>query len=182
MLDTYVALLRGVNVGGKNKLPMKDLAQLCAEANCLHVQTYIQSGNAVFQAAAGAADRLPLRIAALIAGRFGFQVPVVLRTANQLEAIVASNPFLEQNAPEEALHVMFLADLPRPEQVASLDPNRSAPDTFVVRGGDIYLHLPSGVADTKLTNAYFDAKLATISTSRNWKTITKLLELTSAMR
>ncbi len=72
---------------------------------------------------------------------------------------------------------MFLADLPSSARVASLDATRSAPDAFVVQGRDIYLHLPNSVADTKLTNAYFDAKLATVSTSRNWKTVTKLLEL-----
>ena len=176
---TYIALLRGINVGGKNKLPMKDLAALFAEAGCANVQTYIQSGNVVFQAPPETADTLPDQISASIAARFGLRVPVVLRTSEQLAEAFHNNPFLTQNLPEETLHVMFLADLPSPEQVAGLDANRSAPDAFVVQGRDIYLHLPNGVADTKLTNAYFDTKLATVSTSRNWKTVTKLLELTA---
>ena len=177
MRGTHIALLRGINVGGKNKLPMKDLAALFAEAGCRNVQTYIQSGNAVFQAPPEVANTLPTQISALIADRFGLRVPVILRTAEQLAETFRSNPFLAQGLPAETLHVMFLADLPSPEKVASLDPNRSAPDAFIVQGRDLYLHLPSGVADTKLTNAYFDATLITVSTSRNWKTVTKLLEL-----
>lgn len=177
MLERYVALLRGINVGGKNKLPMPGLAALFTEAGCAAVQTYIQSGNVVFQAAPEAADSLPAQISALIAERFSLRVSVILRTAEQLAEAFHSNPFLTQNLPEETLHIMFLADQPSTEKAAGLDSNRSAPDAFIVRGHDIYLHLPSGVADTKLTNAYFDAKLATVSTSRNWKTVTKLVEL-----
>ena len=181
MLDTYIALLRGINVGGKNKLPMQALIGICAEAGCIAVQTYIQSGNVIFQAHSESAEEISLKIAALMTERFGYRAPVVLRTAKQLEEAIRGNPFLEQNLPPETLHVMFLADLPSAEQVASLDPARSAPDAFAVRGSEIYLHLPNGVKDTKLTNAYFDAKLATVSTSRNWKTVTTLLQLLNTM-
>ncbi len=175
---TYIALLRGINVGGKNKLPMPGLAALFAEAGCTTVQTYIQSGNIIFQASPEIAASLPSQISGLIAERFGLRVPVVLRTAGQLAETFRTNPFLAQGLPTETLHVLFLADLPSPEKAAGLDSNRSAPDAFAVQGRDIYLHLPNGVADTKLTNAYFGAKLATVSTSRNWKTVTKLVELT----
>ena len=177
MPATYIALLRGINVGGKNKLPMPSLAALFTEMGCTAVQTYIQSGNVIFQASPEVAASLSVQIPALIAKRFGLRVPVVLRTAEQLAEAFHNNPFLAQGLPAETLHVMFLADPPASEQVAGLDVNRSAPDAFVVQGRDLYLHLPSGVADTKLTNAYFDAKLATVSTSRNWKTVTKLREL-----
>ena len=173
----FVALLRGINVGGKNKLPMPDLVALFAEAGCIAVQTYIQSGNIIFQASPEIAAGLPSQISASIAERFGLRVPVVLRTAEQLAETFRTNPFLAQGMPEEAQHIMFLADLPLPEHVAGLDTSRSSPDAFVVQSRDIYLYLPNGVADTKLTNAYFDAKLATVSTSRNWKTVTKLVEL-----
>ncbi len=175
---TYIALLRGINVGGKNKLPMAALAALFAEAGCADVQTYIQSGNVVFQAPPEIAATLPAQVSALIAERFGLRVPVVLRTAEQLAETFRTNPFLAQGLPAETLHVLFLAQPPSPEKATGLDPNRSAPDAFIVQGRDIYLYLPNGVADTKLTNAYFDAKLATVSTSRNWKTVTKLLQLT----
>jgi len=100
-----------------------------------------------------------------------------LRTAEQIETVFATNPFLKMGAPEETLHVMFLADVPAPGAVKALDPDRSPPDTFLVQGQEIYLRMPNGMGETKLTNAYFDSKLATISTARNWRTVGKLLEL-----
>ena len=78
---------------------------------------------------------------------------------------------------KERHFVSFLRDLPTPDQVASLDPDRSPPDRFVVVGPDIYLHVLTGAADTKLTNAYFDSRLKTVSTARNWRTVNKLLEM-----
>jgi uncharacterized protein (DUF1697 family) len=176
-MTTYVALLRGVNVGGKNKLPMKDLAAIFVEAGCADVRSYIQSGNVVFRASPREATTLPGWISDKVAERFGHRPPVMLRTLEQVEAVLRNNPFLHGGVDENALHVVFLADLPGPERVAGLDPNRSAPDAFVVRGQEIYLHLPNGVADSKLTNAYFDSKLGTISTGRNWRTVNKLADL-----
>jgi uncharacterized protein (DUF1697 family) len=177
MLDTYVALLRGINVGGKHKLPMKDLVAMFGEAGCVEVHNFIQSGNVIFRADTGVAATLPGVIAAGIVERFGFKAPVMLRTVEQMGAVIANNPFFAAGADEGSLHVVFLADLPSDERVAGLDGARSAPDEFVVRGQEIYLRLPKGAAETKLTNAYFDSRLATISTGRNWRTATKLLAL-----
>jgi uncharacterized protein (DUF1697 family) len=173
----YVALLRAINVGGNNKLPMKDLAAMFASAGCAAVQTYIQSGNVIFQADADVANQIPGRIAGEIAERFGYRTPVILRTTEQLRDAIGNNPYLARGVTEDELHLMFLADVPSATRVAALDPDRSPPQTYVVRGRDIYMHLPRGVAGTKLTNAYFDSKLATVSTLRNWRTVTKLLEL-----
>jgi uncharacterized protein (DUF1697 family) len=100
-----------------------------------------------------------------------------LRTLKQLTDIVANNPFLEQGSALEALYVLFLADVPNAEVVAGLDPDRSPGDAFLVRGQEIFLKLSNGVADSKLTNVYFDKQLGTISTGRNWRTVSKLLEL-----
>jgi len=173
----HVALLRGVNVGGKNCVPMKDLAEIFAKAGCSDVRTYIQSGNVVFRATRAVAEGVPSRITEQIAKRFGCRIPVVLRTAEQFAAAVHNNPFPE--IPQEALHVYFLAAVPDAARAAQLDPDRSKPDTFVVHGREIYLHLPNGIGRSKLTNAYFDSKLSTISTARNWRTVLKLLELMS---
>ncbi len=175
--STHVALLRGVNVGGKNCVPMKELAEIFVDAGCTDVRTYIQSGNVVFRAARALAESLPSRITEQIATRFGCRIPLVLRTAEQLAAAVRDNPF--QKVPQEMLHVYFLAGLPDASRVAQLDPNRSKPDAFVVHGREIYLHLPNGIGRSKLTNAYFDSKLATTSTARNWRTTLKLLEFMS---
>jgi uncharacterized protein (DUF1697 family) len=177
MSETYLALLRGVNVGGKNKLPMNALADICLEAGCKNVRTFIQSGNVIFSANARGRAQLPGKIAALIAERFGYRTPVILRTLEQLTAVVANNPFLEQGGSDDALYVLFLADVPNADVVAGLDPERSPGDAFLVRGQEIFLKLSNGAADSKLTNIYFDKKLGTISTGRNWRTVTKLLAL-----
>lgn len=177
MPPTYLALLRGINVGGKNKLPMKELVQLFVETGCGDVRSYIQSGNVVFTADSQPAETVAARVTAAIAERFGYEVPILLRTAEQVRDVLSNNPFLHAGAAEDALHVLFLADSPAPHRIDALDPNRSRPDAFVVRGKEVYLWLPHGVARTRLTNDYFDSKLATTSTGRNWRTVIKLFEL-----
>lgn len=176
----YVALLRGVNVGGANKLPMSHLTQMFSTAGCASVKTYIQSGNVVFRASADVAREIAAVIAGRIAQDFGYRTPVVLRSAQEIASVIANNPFLSEGAPEETLHVMFLADPPSSGAVQSLDPHRAAPDEFIVLGRDIYLRLPNGAGKSKLTNQYFDSKLKTVSTIRNWRTVNKLLELMEA--
>jgi uncharacterized protein (DUF1697 family) len=179
---THLALLRGINVGGKNKLPMAALVDMFIEAGCKDVRTYIQSGNVVFSVSRTVSAFIPDRITARIAERYGFRVPVILRTTERLRDVICHNPFLEAGAAQEALYVMFLADAPGALLVEKLDPDRSPPDAFHVRGQEVYLHLPGGVANSKLTNAYFDSKLATTGTSRNWRTVTALLELMEGSR
>jgi uncharacterized protein (DUF1697 family) len=177
---TNVALMRGLNVGGANRMPMTDLSQIFVEAGCTEVRTYIQSGNVIFKSSQSKLEKLPAVIAKGIADRFGFKVPVVLRTVEQLGETIQNNPFLKVGAEEPLLHVYFLAGVPDARAINSLDPKRSSPDAFFVRGRDIYLQMPNGMARTKLTNAYFDSKLATISTARNWRTVLKLFELMQA--
>jgi uncharacterized protein (DUF1697 family) len=177
VLSTHLALLRGINVGGKNLLPMKDLAEIFLDAGCSDVRTYIQSGNVIFTAPPRLLESLPGLITDGIGGRFGYQIPVVLRTAAQLADAIANNPFVKRGADHKALHVLFLADRPNAQGIAKLDPDRSRPDVFVVHNREVFLHLPNGAARTKLTNGYFDSKLATVSTGRNWTTVLKLLEL-----
>ena len=179
-MTTWVALLRGINVGGKNLLPMTDLARLFEEAGCAGVRTYIQSGNVLFTASRAKAEKLPGLIASGISDRFGYRIPVLLRTVEELGETIRHNPFLEAGAPENWLHVLFLTNQPDAGRVAALDPRRSPSDCFAVRGREIYLQFPNGVANTKLTNAYFDSRLATVSTGRNWRTVLKLLELAQA--
>ena len=173
----HVALLRGINVGGNRKLPMKSLAAMFTVAECVDVETYIQTGNVVFSAPATVAKRLPNTIKVAIEQQFRFSVPVVIRSQEELSACVERNPFLKRGIDTAALHVAFLADVPDPACVAALDATRSPGDSFILRGCDIYLWLPNGVARTKLTNDYFDRTLKTVSTLRNWNTVLKLLEM-----
>jgi uncharacterized protein (DUF1697 family) len=172
---TYVAFLRGINVGGKNLLPMADLARMFEAAGCRAVRTYIQSGNVIFDAGASLARSVPKAISLAILQVKRLAVPVVVRSVEELLAAARSNPF--PKADPETLHIAFLADEPSAARVATLDPHRSPPDEFVVRGREVHLHLPSGVARTRLTNAYLDSKLETVSTLRRRSTVAKLLEL-----
>jgi uncharacterized protein (DUF1697 family) len=177
---TYVALLRGINVGGNNMLAMKDLAGMFAAAGCTGVRTYIQSGNVIFEAPAGApegAQKIAEAVKVNIEKRFGFRIPVILRTSRQMLKAIRDNPFLAAVEDPKALYVYFLADLPNARALSALDPGRSAPDAFHARGQEIYLHLPNGMARTKLTNAYFDSKLSSTCTARNWATVLKLSEM-----
>jgi uncharacterized protein (DUF1697 family) len=169
---TQVALLRGINVGGKNMLPMKELAQMFSASGCTAVRTFIQSGNVIFEAPVSV--KVADVITAKIEKRFGYRIPLIVRTSAQLNKTIRDNPFLRKGAQEKTLYVCFLADAPKASAIATLDPARSVPDAFQVRGQEIYLHLPNGVADSKLTNAYFDSKLSTICTARNWATVLKL--------
>ena len=174
---TYVAMLRGINVGGKHSLPMQHLAKIFTECGCADVRAYIQSGNVVFTAPCKVATEVPATAAKTIEGQFGFAAPVILRTMDEMTAVVRRNPFLKAGLPEISLHVCFLAEQPSTEAVRTLDPDRSPPDQFQVVGREIYLHTPNGMGRTKLTNAYFDSRLSTIGTARNWATVLKLLEL-----
>ena len=173
----HVALLRGINVGGKNQLPMKSLAAMFVEAECSDVRTYIQSGNVVFRAKDATARRIGAVISDTILDRFGLRVPVLTRTAVELRDVASDNPFVRAGVDAGTLHVAFLAGLPGASKVAALDPKRSPPDQFAVRGREIYLRCPNGMARTKLTNKYFDSTLGTTSTMRNWRTVLQLLEL-----
>jgi len=173
----HVALLRGINVGGKNKLPMKRLVALLEEAGCRDVRTYIQSGNAVYACSATLARRLPGILARSLADELGADVPVVTRTAAELGAAARAHPLLEPGVDPEELHVGFLAERPARARAAALDPDRSPPDTFAVRGRELFLRFPNGVAGTKLTTAYLERTLGTVCTIRNWRTVQRLLEM-----
>ena len=179
---SYVALLRGINVGGKNKLPMAALSAMFVEAGCGDVKTLIQSGNVVFSAPPALASTIAAQVTQAIADGFGLAIPLVIRTAEDLAAVSRDNPFLQAGEDPEKLHVGFLADTPAEAAIASLDPARSAPDRFLVRGREVYLHLPNGVARSKLTNAYFDGRLQTVTTIRNWRTVLALVEMCCAVK
>ncbi len=172
-----VALLRGINVGGRNKLAMADLSAIFVDAGCTQVQTYIQSGNVCCVAPTEIVARLSEIVTARIADGLDLHVSMTLRTAAQMGKIVAANPYVAAGADPAALHVAFLADRPSKARVAALDPARSPGDSFVAVGSEVYLHVPGGVARTRLTNAWLDSSLGTICTVRNWRTVTTLADM-----
>ena len=180
--STYVALLRGINVGGRNLLPMRELTRMLQGAGCADVRTYIQSGNVVFTATPACARRLADDVAGAVEKRFGFRPGVVLRTADEIAKVAAHNPFLGEGADVRLLHVAFLAEKPAARRVAALDPARSPGDSFKVRAREVYLFLASGAGQTKLSNAYLESTLGTTSTMRTWRTVLKLSEMAQQLR
>lgn len=179
-MQTQIALLRGINLGGTNRLPMKDLTRIFAEAGGQDVTTWLQSGNVIFRATPLRMLTVVETVAETISDQFGLQVPIITRNLDEMERVVQANPFLKEEKIElKTLHVSFLRDHPDTSRIESLATDRSPPDRFQIMGRDIFLHLPTGVARSKLTNQYFDSKLRTISTMRNWKTVLKLLEIGS---
>jgi len=172
----HVALLRGINLGTR-RLPMQDLAEMFARAGCGDVRTYIQSGNVVFRAEAGLVKKLPGMIIAAIQKKFGFEAPVLIRNTAEMATVAGGNPFLRHKVDPKCLHVTFLDRTPSAAAVAALDPNRSPGDEFVVKGREIYLYLPDGAASSKLNNQFFDSKLKTVSSVRNWNTVLTLYEM-----
>jgi uncharacterized protein (DUF1697 family) len=169
-MQTLVALLRGVNVGGKVKVPMAELRQELTDLGLEGVVTYIQSGNVVFRTTKkDAATAIEKRIKA----KYGLNVTVILRTLPELRRIAKGNPF--PKADTSKLHVVFLAA--KPKAGAKLDPDRSPDDEFAVKGREVYLHLPNGAGRTKLTLDYLERSLGVAGTQRNWNTLLKLIEL-----
>ena len=173
-MPTYVALLRGINLGARNKIAMADLRELFAALRCESVSTYVQSGNVVFTSSKTAAQ-LTSAIEKRITADLGLDIAVLLRTKAQIAKVQAGNPF-EASEPA-ALHVTFLADTPDRGRVRALDPDRSPPDEFRVAGREVYLHCPNGYGRSKLTNAYFEKQLGVAATTRNWRTVTELARL-----
>ncbi|HWP06728.1 MAG TPA: DUF1697 domain-containing protein [Polyangiaceae bacterium] len=179
-MTTFVALLRAINVGGRNSLPMKTLAGMFEALGCKNVRTYIQSGNVVFEASETLHKRLPKAIHDAIQKECGFSVPVVTRSEAELAKVARAHHFEKRSKDPKALHVAFLADVPGADRIALLDPKRSPPDEFKLIGRDLHLLLPNGVGSSKLTNVYLDAKLGTVSTIRNLATIRTLHEMCRA--
>lgn len=170
-MATYVALLRGVNVGGKNKVPMAELRAMFEALGHGEVRTFIQSGNVVFTARRAVT---PTSLESAIAKELGLTTTVVLRTPVELAKVVKVNPF--RSADPSTLHVGFMVKEPPAAAVAKLDGEPFEPDEFAVRGREIYFHLPNGMGRTKLPG-YLDRRLKIPTTVRNWKTVNKLIEL-----
>lgn len=177
-LSTYIALLRAVNVGGAGKLPMASLRKLLEDLGYRRVETYIQSGNAVFDAA-GPAAKVGADVAAELEELMHAPVVVVLRTHEELGRIIARNPFAAEAAADPArVHVGFLAGPAAAgaetglERIVTQYPARR--DRYKLVGETLYLHLPDGAADTKFTGKALDRALGVPATARNWNTVVKL--------
>jgi uncharacterized protein (DUF1697 family) len=176
-MGAYVAMLRGINVGGRNRVKMADLEALFAGLGHSDVVTYVQSGNVVFRSASKSAAALPTAIEERITRDLGLAVTVLIRSKAELDKVTAANPFLAGGADLTKLHVTFLAAKPDAALVKAVAEFRAEPDEFRIAGREVYLHCPAGYGNTKLNNTFWEKKLGVGATTRNWNTVTKLTEL-----
>ncbi|MES2618473.1 MAG: DUF1697 domain-containing protein [Bacteroidota bacterium] len=177
-METWLAILRGINVSGKNLIKMAELKVLLQSKGLTDVQTYIQSGNVVFKHKSTDPTKLSTLISKAIKEAFNCDVPVIVRTAKDVATILADNPYLKQkNTAPEHLYVTCLAEVPPAENIGKLEGINSGDDTWQIIGCNIYLHCPGGYGNTKLNNNLFENKLKVTATTRNWKTMNVLLEM-----
>ncbi len=178
-MSRYVALLRGINVGPKKRIRMDDLRALIEGLGYSDVKTYVNSGNVVFSAD-GPQDNLALAngIEGALAAHHELDVPVVVRSGDELVRIVANNPFPEHAAHHKTLHVSFLSEEPAADLVDSLARVERGEDDYRVLGKDVYLHYPNGMTGAVFMVNGLDKALKVTSTSRNWRTVVTLAKMT----
>ncbi len=178
-METYISILRGINVGGHNKIPMTGLKDLYEELNLKNIITYIQSGNVIFKFAKVPSEQgLAKKIEKKILEKYGFDVPVIIRSLNEIENTLVTNPFLKQDGIDiEKLHVTFLSDVPQKAQLEAIKKYYHSPEKFIILGKEVYVYCPNGYGNTKISNTFFENKLKVTATTRNWKTVNKLADL-----
>ena len=178
-MSKYIAILRGINVGSGRKVPMTDLKKLCESMELQNVQTYIQSGNVVFELGRPEAIlMLEMRLQQAFSETFGFDIPVIVRTDEEWAESFAQNPFLkEENLDIERLHLTFLKELPKPELLEKIKGYQYLPDRYEIIGRNVFIFCAAGYGTSKLVNSFFESKLKVPATSRNWKTVLKLHDL-----
>lgn len=175
-MPVYTLLLRGINVGGKNSLPMKGLVTSLETLGCEHVRTYIQSGQAVFRSSRRDARKFAQQIGDQLEADFGFRPHVFLRTQEQFQALAEANPFSTDDADPKTLHLFFLDAVPESVDLSELERLRAASEQFALNGDAFYLYAPDGIGRSKLA-AQVERKLGVPVTARNWRTVSKLLEM-----
>lgn len=175
-MTVWVALLRGVNVGGNHILPMKDFAKSLERAGFESVRTYIQSGNVVFRSSAANPNTLADRISETVNENFGFKPSVFVLKSNELKSIVGKNPYPSAVEQPKSLHIFLLASAPKASDISSLQEFKLPTESFELVGKVLYLHAPEGIGRSKLAASVGKALRADV-TARNWRTVGKLLEL-----
>lgn len=175
-MKTWIALFRGINVGGKNALPMKELVAILEDHGAREVKTYIQSGNAVFVCADKDKSQLSTRIRVAIQKRRGFEPHVLLLGLNELEKAIRQNPFPEAESDPITLHAGFLAAAPAHPEMKALEKLQSKNERFRLIDKVFYLHAPDGVGRSKLA-ANAERFLGVPMTDRNWKTVSAIREM-----
>ncbi len=175
-MATQIVLLRGINLGPRNRIGMAELRDLLTGAGFADVRTYVQSGNVVLSSRASP-ERVAHKCEQQIAAKFGLDVPVVVRTRDELAEVVERNPLGEVAVNPKRYQVTFMSAKPDPENVRKLEAAAVAAEQLVVIGREIYAWHPEGIARSRLWTLLAGRGLGVIATARNWTTVTKLLAL-----
>jgi uncharacterized protein (DUF1697 family) len=177
-MAVIISMLRGVNVGGHNKIKMEGLRALCESLKLRDAQTYVQSGNVIFRTDERDMSRLAKRIEDGIERKFGFRPNVILRTVTQMREVIARNPFAKRRGIEPGkLLVSFLASDPGEEGREKLRQMKCDPEELRIEGREIYIYFPNGAGRSKLNWAGLGKMLKTAGTERNWNSVTNMLEI-----
>lgn len=176
-MNKYVGLLRGINVSGQKKIPMAELRALLTESGLSNVETYIQSGNVIFQSSESKQEKLELQIHNAIKSHFGFEVPVLVKTPEELNQIFNGCPFSEEEKINS--YFMLLYDIPDKDLVKEISKISYPNETFVITDKSIYFYCSVGYGKAKCGNNFFERKLKITATARNYKTMVKLLSLSA---
>ena len=179
-MNTFIALLRGINVGGHHKLPMRDLVQLLESLNLANINTYIQSGNVVFQTPRLDRAALGAEIGAAIERGHGFRPQVMLLGLEDLAAAISQNPYPHATREPKSLHFYFLETTPPAPDMAKLAAARTDREQFALVDQVFYLHAPDGIGRSRLAGKVEQA-LGVATTARNWRTVSKLMEMGTAL-
>lgn len=176
----YVAFLRGINVGGKNKVKMETLREVCSEQGFENVKTYINSGNVIFETDNSDSQKLALKIEKAIEKEFSLSIKVIVRSIAEIEEIVKNNPFDGQFENDKDLHVFFLDEEMPSEKRELLLSNNNENEQFAVQNREIFCLLRVSVLDSLMGKDYIGKKLKVLATARNWRTVNKILELSKS--
>ncbi len=173
-----ISILRGINVSGKNKILMADLKELYMNSGFSNCETYIQSGNVLFESERSTKESCEM-IHQAINEKYGYDVPVQVRTVDQWISVIENYPFSEIDPIENGTKVLvtFLSDTPESRLVCDLEKMVQAPEQLVVEGSVVYLYCPNGYGKTKLNNNFIEKKLKLSATTRNWKSLIKIADL-----
>ncbi|WP_320019014.1 DUF1697 domain-containing protein [Labilibaculum manganireducens] len=174
----YISVLRGINVGGKRKILMADLKELYSELGFENCISYIQSGNVIFEYQNVSNSKLEEKLEDAILEKYGFEVPVIVRTRNEWEQSVRANPYTDTHE-KENLFITFLSETPKTEVSEAISELNFEPDRFQMIDKDVFIYCPGPYHKTKLSNQFFESKLKVKATTRNWNTVLKLLELSA---
>lgn len=175
-MKTYIALFRGINVGGNNVLPMKDLVAMLENIGAQNVKTYVQSGNAVFQSEETNVPTLSTTISITIKNRQGFEPRVLLLKLEEMQRAVEANPFPQAESDPKTLHLHFLASVPEAPAFDALENIKADRERFVLKNGVFYLYAPDGIGRSKLA-ANAEKLLGVSMTGRNWRTVRKVMDI-----